>query len=112
MNVRRSQGRSGFTVLAPVAAPRTTVATEENCMADYKLTPASVPLRGGGGRPPIYVAMLADFAAMKEASVEVEYARKPDTVYNGLAAALRKHPEFKGISVMRRGEKVFLTRKK
>jgi hypothetical protein len=56
--------------------------------------------------------MLADFAAMKEASVEVEYARKPDTVYNGLAIAQRKHPEFKAISVMRRGEKIFLTRKK
>ena len=56
--------------------------------------------------------MLADFAAMKEASVEVEYPRKPDTVYNGLATALRKHPEFKSVSVMRRGEKVFLTRKK
>ena len=80
-------------------------------MADYKLTPASLPLRGGG-HPAIYVQMLADFAAMKEASVEVEYARKPDTVYNGLAAALRKHPEFKGVSVKRRGEKVFLTRKK
>ena len=81
-------------------------------MADYKLTPAPVPLRGGGGRPAIYVQMLANFAALKEASVEVEYARKPDTVYNGLAVALRKHPEFKGISVTRRGEKVFLTRKK
>ena len=81
-------------------------------MADYKLTPAPVPLRGGRGRPAIYVQMLADFAAMKEASVQVEYARKPDTVYNGLAVALRKHPEFKRISATRRGEKVFLTRKK
>ena len=56
--------------------------------------------------------MLADFAAMKDASVEVEYTRRPDTIYNGLANALRKHPEFKGISITRRGEKVFLTRKK
>jgi hypothetical protein len=81
-------------------------------MADYKLTPASVPPHGGGSRPAIYVQMLADFAAMKEVSVEVEYARKPDTLYDGLANALRKHPELKGISVTRRGEKVFLTRKK
>jgi hypothetical protein len=80
-------------------------------MPDYKLTPAPVPLRGGGGRPAIYTQMLADFA-MKEASVQVEYARKPDTVYNGLANALRKHPEFKTISITRRGDKVFLTRKK
>jgi hypothetical protein len=87
-------------------------AKEKKPMADYKLTPAPVPLRGGGGRPAIYLQILADFAAMKEASVEVEYARKPDTVYNGLANALRKHPELKGISVTRRGEKVFLTRKK
>jgi hypothetical protein len=42
----------------------------------------------------------------------IEYARKPDTDYNGPANALRKHPEFKGISITRRGEKVFLTRKK
>lgn len=81
-------------------------------MSDYKLTPVSVPLRGGVGRPAIYVRMLADFASMKEASVEVQYARKPDTVYNGLVNALRKHPEFKTISITRRGEKVFLTRKK
>ena len=80
--------------------------------ADHKLTPASVPVRGGGGRPAIYAQMLAGFAATKEASVLVEYARKPDTVYNGLANALRKHPEFKGIAVTRRGEKVLLTRKK
>jgi hypothetical protein len=56
--------------------------------------------------------MLTDFAARKEASVRVEYGRKPDTIYNGLATALRKHPEFKGIAVMRRADKVFLTRKK
>ena len=85
---------------------------EKKPVTDYKLTPAPVPLRGGGGRPAIYVAILADFAAMKESSVEVEYARKPDTVYNGLAAALRKHPEFKGVSIKRRDKKVFLTRKK
>ena len=81
-------------------------------MADYKLTPTSIPLRGSGRRPAIYEQMLADFAAGKQASVLVEYARKPDTIYNGLGNALRKHPEFKGILVTRRGEKVFLTRKK
>ena len=81
-------------------------------MADYKLTPAPVPARVGGGRPAIYLQMVTDFADMKEASVEIEYARKPDTIYNGLANAVRKHPEFKGVSVTRRGEKVFLTRKK
>jgi hypothetical protein len=81
-------------------------------MVDYKLTSAPVPPRVGGGRPAIYVQILSDFAAMKEASVQVEYARKPDTVYNGLATAVRKHPEFKGIKVTRRGDKVFLTRKK
>ena len=41
--------------------------------------------------------MLTDFAAMKEASVRIDYPRKRDTIYNGLATALRKHPEFKGI---------------
>ena len=81
-------------------------------MAEYKLTPTSVPARAGGGRPAVYLQMLADFGAMKEASVRVDYGRKPDTIYNGLAAALRKHPEFKGISVTRRGNEVYLRRKK
>ena len=81
-------------------------------MNDYSLTPAPVPARAGGGRPAIYLQMLTDFAAMKEASVRVEYGRKPDTIYNGLATALRKHPEYKGITVTRRGADVFLRRKK
>ena len=38
--------------------------------------------------------------------------RKPDTVYNGLATALRKHPEFKGIAVVRRSNEVYLRRAK
>jgi hypothetical protein len=81
-------------------------------MAEYKLTPTTVPSRAGGGRPAVYLDILNDFAAMKEASVKVDYARKPDTIYNGLATALRKHPELKGIKVTRRGDGVFLTRKK
>ena len=81
-------------------------------MTDYKLTPAPVPSRAGGGRPAIYLQILSDFTAMKEASVRIDYERKPDTIYNGLSAALRKHPEFKGIVVTRRGDGVYLRRKK
>jgi hypothetical protein len=36
----------------------------------------------------------------------------PSTIYNGLATALRKHPKFKGIVVTRRGDEVYLRRKK
>jgi hypothetical protein len=81
-------------------------------MSDFRLTPASVPGRAGGGRPAVYLKMLADFAALKETNVRIDYARQPDTIYNGLAAALRKQPEFKGIFVTRRGNEVFLRRKK
>ena len=81
-------------------------------MNDYSLTPAPVPARAGGGRPAIYLQMLTDFAAMKEASVRIDYERKPDTIYNGLATALRKHPEFKGMVVTRRGDEVYLRRGK
>lgn len=81
-------------------------------MADYTLTPAPVPSRAGGGRPAVYLKILSDFAAMKEASVRVDYERKPDTIYNGLSTALRKHPELKGIVVTRRGDEVYLRRKK
>jgi hypothetical protein len=81
-------------------------------MMDYKLTPATVPTRAGGGRPAVYLQMLSDFAAMTETSVLVDYQRKPDTIYNGLATALRKHPELKGIFVTRRGNEVYLRRKK
>ena len=81
-------------------------------MPDYKLTPAPVPSRAGGGRPAVYLQMLTDFAALKEASVRIDYHRKPDTVYNGLATALRKHPEFKGIAVVRRANEVYLRRMK
>jgi hypothetical protein len=81
-------------------------------MTDFKLIPAALPARVGGGRPAVYLQMLADFATMKEKSVRVDYGRKPDTVYNGLAAALRKHPEFKGVSVTRRGNEVYLVSKK
>lgn len=38
--------------------------------------------------------------------------RKPDTIYNGLATGLRKHPEFKGIAVVRRADEVYLRHKK
>jgi hypothetical protein len=34
----------------------------------------------------------------------------PSTISNGLAIALRKHPEFKGIVVVRRADKVYLKR--
>ncbi len=81
-------------------------------MTDYKLTPAPVPSRAGGGRPAIYLQMLTDFAAMKKASVRIDYERRPDTIYNGLATALRKHPEFKGMVVTRRGDEVYLRRGK
>jgi hypothetical protein len=81
-------------------------------MVDYKLMPAPVPSRAGGGRPAVYLQMLSDFAAMKEASVRVDYQRKPDTIYNGLATALRKHPEFKGVAVVRRSNEVYLRRTK
>ena len=81
-------------------------------MTDYKLTPSAVPSRAGGGRPAVYLQILSDFAAMKEASVRVEYQRKPDTIYNGLATALRKHPEFKNIAVVRRADEVYLRRTK
>ena len=81
-------------------------------MPDYKLTPAALPPRRPGGRRARYAQMLADFAATKEACVLVEYARSPQTIANGLATALRTHPEFKGIAVTRRGQDVFLTRKK
>jgi hypothetical protein len=64
-------------------------------MIDYKLVPAPVPGRRGGGRPAIYLQMLSDFAPMKEASVRIDYDRKPDTIYNGLAAALRKNPSIR-----------------
>jgi hypothetical protein len=81
-------------------------------MANFKLTPATVPTRGGGGRPAIYLQMLTDFAAMKENSVRVDYERKPDTIYNGLSAALRKHPDLKAAAVTRRGNEIYLIRKK
>lgn len=81
-------------------------------MPDYKLTPAHVPSRAGGGRPAVYLQMLTDFAAMKETSVLIDYPRKPGTIYNGLATALRKHPEFKGIAVVRRGNEVYLRQAK
>ena len=81
-------------------------------MGDFTLTPASVPARRGGGRPAVYARMLTDFAAMKEASVRVDYDRKPDTIYNGLTTALRKNPSIKGVSVTRRGDEVYLVHRK
>jgi hypothetical protein len=81
-------------------------------MVEYKLVPAPVPARRGGGRPAIYLQMLSDFAGLKEASVRIDYGRKPDTIYNGLAAALRKNPSIKGVSVTRRGDGVYLVHEK
>ena len=81
-------------------------------MVDFKLVPAAVPARRGGGRPAIYLQMLSDFAAMQEASVRIDYERKPDTIYNGLAAARRKNPSITGVSVTRRGDDVYLVRTK
>lgn len=80
--------------------------------ADFKLTPTSVPPRAAGRRPAAYLQMLTDFTAMGAPSARVDYGRKPDTIYNGLATALRKHPEIKGVSVTRRGNEIFLVRRK
>ena len=81
-------------------------------MTDFKLTPAPVPPREGGGRPAVYSQMIAKFVEMGEPSVLVEYPRKVETVYNGLATALRKHPEFRGIAVTRRHDAIYLVHKK
>ena len=64
-------------------------------MPAYNLIPEPVPSHVGGGRPVVYLQMISDFAALKEESVRIAYPRKPDTVYNGLETALRKHQEFK-----------------
>jgi hypothetical protein len=79
-------------------------------VADYKLIPE--PLPSAGARAGIYAEIVANFAGMKEQSVRVEYARKPNVVYAGLKNALRRNPEYKGIVVSRRGDAVFLVRKK
>jgi hypothetical protein len=81
-------------------------------MADFRFIPEPIPPRGGGGRPTIYLQMLTEFVQTGEQSVRIEYKRKPDTIYNGLASALRKHPEVKGVAVVRRGGEVYLARKK
>ena len=80
-------------------------------MVDFKLIPAPVPPREGGGRPAVYYQMIAKFVEMGEPSVRVEYPRKVETVYNGLATALRKHKEFSGIAVTRRHDAIFLVHK-
>ena len=79
-------------------------------MTDYKLVPEGLP--AAGARAGIYAEILAKFAGMKEQSVRIEYPRKPNVVYAGLKNALRRNPEYKGIVVSRRGDAVYLVRKK
>jgi len=81
-------------------------------MTDFKLTPAAAPPRVGRGRPAVYLQMVVDFVAMDEKSVRVDSSRKPDTIYNGLAGVVRKHSEFKGVKVTRRGDEVYMVRDK
>jgi len=79
-------------------------------MAEFKLIPEALP--GTGGRRGVYAEMLANFQAIKDPTVRVEYNRKANVVYAGLKNALRKNPDFKGISVARRGDVVYLVKKK
>jgi hypothetical protein len=80
-------------------------------MTDFDLTPAPLPASRRPQRRSIYLQMLERFADMKEKSVRVDCQRAPATVYGGLAAALKRSPQHRGIAVKRRGSEVYLVNK-
>lgn len=73
--------------------------------ADYKLIPEAVPSKA---RNSVYTRIIEDFAAGADASVRVAIDRKPATLVLGLGKARQSDPRFKGISVQRRGDAVYL----
>lgn len=73
--------------------------------AEYRLIPEPVPSKA---RSSIYLLILQEFAASKEGSVRVAIDRKPATVHLGLTKAKQTDPKFKGISVLRRKDTIYL----
>ncbi len=77
-------------------------------MSSYKLMPEAVPPAGRRGGSSVYAEILDQFLAMKDASVRVEYDRKPSTVYISLKRAVKSDPRYAAIKVSQRGENVYL----
>lgn len=72
---------------------------------DYELVPEAIP--------PIastYQQIIEEFLAGSEASVRVVMDRKPGTVLQGLLKAKRANGRFSAVSVVRRGETIYLRR--
>ena len=77
-------------------------------MPEYNLVPEDVPPARRRMGSSIYIDMVEDFLSLKEASVRVEYDRKPATVYISLKRAVRGNPKYKDIKVSQRGGEVYL----
>lgn len=73
--------------------------------AEYKLIPEPVPPKV---RSSIYLHILEDFVASKEASARVEIDRKPAAVHLGLTKAKQSDPRLKNISVLTRKGAIYL----
>ena len=77
-------------------------------MPKYKLIPEPVPPAGRRGASSTYCDMIDQFLEMNDASVRVEYDRKPATVYVSLKRTARSDAKYDGIKVSQRGENVYL----
>ncbi|MBE0475813.1 MAG: hypothetical protein IBX62_01765 [Coriobacteriia bacterium] len=74
--------------------------------AKYKLIPEDIPPIS---KATVYEKVLDDFLGSKNASVRVEVPKKkPATIHQGLLKAKRMNGRFAQVSVVRRGETIYL----
>lgn len=79
-------------------------------MAEYKLVPEDIPPAGRRSASSAYTEMLDRFLSMKDASVRIEYDRKPSTIYISLKRAVKNDARYEGIKVSQRGQSVYLVK--
>jgi hypothetical protein len=72
----------------------------------YRLIPEEIPAIS---KATVYNDVMEDFLKRKDPAARVEMAKKkPSTIHQGLLKAKRLNPAFASVSVVRRGDSIYL----
>jgi len=71
----------------------------------FRLVPEEIPAIS---KATVYERIFDEFIAGKASTARVEYNKKPATLHQGLLKAKRQIPRFSQVSVVRRGDAIYL----